>query len=615
MDKQKLFKEIFEYSNQVKASYSNRDKIARGIENMYLMHKTDEDKELERMFEGVALTKSTDERVAIKNVVRILSTSTPRFAVPKNQNALPQTTADMLEKGANALLTSSDRANRRPLKYDAVLPATLFDLCIIRTTCTQDYLDALMEQEDDAKSKGVKLTYDEARSLDVQKRRVEQFVNSSPYVFDSIYPLGAYPVWDRYGLKGIRTDTVLNPRDVIASYGRKAKEIIAANGTVDYSKNVTLCMYTDDLYNVVWLKDKQEFILMEEHKMPGMNVVANQIEGSSMFTNVEDQFEPFLYTVYMSGLDQRKTEAMTAMYTNMRMFGLTTTLVFTEGDATDEDPVIEKTNGGLVQYVRVPKGGQWGPMLNKGLVDPATWNGLQLAVEKTEQATIYRQTTGGSSQPGDAYSKTALLSQLGRIPVESIRVLVGRTMADAVGFALKWVKEKKTKVSAYNYEEGALVEIVPADIPEYFNLECRLDLALPVDKLQQANTASLLIQSGVVSEEWVQDEILNIDQPKEMQKAILVEKLAKALIERTVQQILAPPAPPPPPEGANMAPGSPQTGVPPELAMMLQGAQGGGPPPAMPGAPPEMMRAGMGGPEQLPMEGEMMRTTAPPGGD
>lgn len=567
MDQEKLFLELKGYSKDVRSQHGERDTILAGIEDMYLMHKTVGDLALESL-PDVTLTKSTDERVAIQAVVRLLTTSVPAISMPRESNADNDDAADMVERGANALLASSDRANRRPLHYDAVLSAALYDLASIRVTCAQDILDSM--EQDDADRKKNKAE----RMPEGARERIKQALANTPYIFEALNPRSVYPVWDRYGLKSQLNVTKVRVRDIVAQYGDKARRLFE-DSKVSWEIERELWDYTDDVYRCVWVDD--EWLVMDEHGLPFINYATSTVEGSGLFSNTVDQYEPFLYTVYRSGLDQRKTEALTAQYTMNKVFGFSPLLKYTRGPNGEEPPATKKV--GLFGLWDVPYGASLDVVLNKGISDPAVWNGLQLAMTKTEEATIFKSVLGQSQS--STYSQTALLSQLGRIPLETTRSMTGRVIADALEIALRWIKINGKGVSTYDNRAGALAEIIPAQIPDYFNLECKLDVALPQDKLQQANIAAQLIKAGVVSKEWIMENVLNIGQPQDMVKDIWSEQFIDALAGMELQKKLQPPQP-------QLPPGGP----PPEM--------GGG------GLPPEMLAGGMGGPEMMAGEQQMM---------
>lgn len=563
-NKDKLFAEVRGYAKELRSAHSERDEMLKDIEGMYLMHKTAGDVALEAGSPDIALTKSPDERVAIQAVVRLLTTSVPKVSMPREANYGKEDTSDMIEKGANALLASSDRANRRPMHYDAVLSGALYDLVSIRVSCAEDIMDQL---EEGGMSAGA-------------KERMKRALKHTPFIFEVLNPLTVYPVWDMYGLKAQLNVTKVKVKDIVGLYGEKALKLL---GEEDELRDKELWDYTDDQYRVVWCGD--EYLVCEEHGLPFLNIATSTVSGSGLFSEAVDQYEPFLYTVYRSGMDQRKTEALTATATMGRVYGLSPLLKYTRGPNDEEPPATQQV--GLFSLWDVPNGAQLEPVLNKGITDPSVWNNLQLWMQKTEEATIYKSVLGQSQS--NTYSQTALLSQLGRIPLDIIASMTGRCIADALEVALRWIKLNKKGVKAYNRNDGALTEIDPELIPDYFNLNCKLKPALPQDKLQSAQVAVTLVQAGVTSIAWVQENILDIEQPQDMRKEIWMEHFQDELAKLELQKAVMQPA-----QQKQEQEQAEQMANPEE---MLLGGAGG--------IPREVLAGGMGGPAAPTIEEQM----------
>ena len=68
-------------------------------------------------------------------------------------------------------------------------------------------------------------------------------------------------------------------------------------------------------------------------------------------------------------------------------------------------------------------------------------------------------------------------------------------------------------------------------IPENLIIDVKLDADLPQDKLQQANVGSMLKQSGLASDAWIRENILNIGQSQDMTKEIQEEQFVAKMFE------------------------------------------------------------------------------------
>lgn len=573
MDKAKLSDEIRSYCKSLVDTHSRRDDIARGIENEYLMHETPEDEALKRASASVALTKSPDARNSVKGVVRLMTTTRPEIKIPAATNDYEgKRISDEMEQVASAMLAASDRYNRRPLHYDATLSAVLYDEVHLQVISTQDLVDT---------AEGVSK---------VRLAKLRKLAATTPYIFEVLNPRQGYPVWDNLGLKAYHSRRKVSIGSIIDQYGDSARSLLRARGVdvdADWLKLVTLCDYWDEIYRNVWIDEYDGDLLIDEHELPFIQIIASTIEGSGLFSSPEDQREPFLYTDYLSGLSQRKTEALTAMATMGRVLGFSPVFVVQNADPMQEAPQMERV--GLFQMFVLGPGQTITPMLNKGLIDPSTLTAYETFRVLGEESMIYKSVLGQSQS--DTFSQTALLSQLGRIPLETVRSMTGRAIADALEVAFEWLRLSSGTSKVYDYTAGAVASINPRDIPEYINIEVDLSVAMPQDKLQQAQIASTLKDRGLASTEWIHEEIMGIGQSGAMQRTIIKEQVQQALVQLKLQQMLQMAAQQQ--QQAMAGPGQPMPGGPP-----MAGPQVPEEPATLQGIPPEMMEGGLGMPEQ-----------------
>jgi len=486
------------------------------------------------------------------------------------------------------MLAGSDRINRKPLHAMAVLSATLYDCVFIEVVCMSDVLDHAGKQ-----SAGV-------------TDRIKRVAETTPYKFVVLNPRACHPVYDDYGLYEWHKSTSVRVGTLIDTYenGKELFEKTAKNGKIDRNATVVVRDFWDPTERYVWADGLAAPFIGEPHGMRFIPIADQIAEGSDLFDDPHNQYEPFLRTVFMSGLDQRKTEALTALYTMNRAYGYSPLHIFEAGENDQEVPAIKRM--GLFGYVSVPKGGKWGPLLNKGIQDPAASFGLAYADEKTEDSTMYKSTYGASLGAKTPYSTVALLSQIGRLPLETIRTGSGRAIAKALEIAFMWIKDGGKKQKIFDYRTGALSELDTAELPEHFNLDVELDVALPQDRLQAATTGASLLSAGVVSKNWVRTKLLNINQPEEIEQEIYDEQWVETFsrvrqdlkaqeMAMQQQQAMQPPQPP-----MEAQPPIPMEG---EQAMQAAVQNPMGTDPNMGGMPIEAMLGGMQGPEQLGMDG------------
>ena len=325
MDKDKLHSEIVKYCGELRGKYGKRDEMQKGMEDMFLMRKTAHDAALEAISDDVVLTKSTDERVAIQAVLRLLTTTIEDVSCPMDENErIGNDVIDKVEALGGALLASNDKVSRKPLRFNTTLCASLYDEMHIQVVCTEDMVAA---------AEG---------SSPFNLRRIKRIAQLTPYTFNVMNPKNGYPVWDTLGLQSYHRSSLVQVGQLLDHYGSRAAEVLSRKLKKDVDserlKEMTLMDYWDGQYRCTWVDGCEGFLMLEEHGLPFIPIVASTAEGSDLFDAPEDQREPFLLTVWLSRMDQRKTEALTAMATRNRINGFSPRLVFTRGDAVQDVP-------------------------------------------------------------------------------------------------------------------------------------------------------------------------------------------------------------------------------------------------------------------------------------
>lgn len=149
---------------------------------------------------------------------------------------------------------------------------------------------------------------------------------------------------------------------------------------------------------------------------------------------------------------------------------------------------------------------------------------------------MYKQTTGQPIGPTSAYAMVSLLSQSGRLPL----VLAQKKAQWAIGelIRMSFMKMKRSNRSFNTESLGQVIDVTPDMIPKNLQVECKLDIAQPQDALQNANVAAILDEKGLASKVWIQENILGIGQPKEMNKDILSERSYMLHYEDYVKTLL-----------------------------------------------------------------------------
>ena len=558
------FNQVIEHGNQLKAQHVNRNDQQNAFEKMYLMQ--DENEDMNKQGKGkVAVTRSPSVHDKIEGGTRLLSTTAPKFSVPRETNA--QKTDEMaskIEQWCARTFESACRATSEKIDRGVAQSMLLFGETYIAVDRTEDIV-VLLQKQREAK--------DEDDWLDVAIKRAQTNAKKAPYLFTVWDPRTCYPEFDKFGLTCLYREVTTNVGAVRDEFG----DVEGLNPKAR-TDSVVLSSWWDFVYRYTWLADSNKPILAEKHGLPFIPVVCQLGEGSrSLFSLPENWRLPMLYPVWRSNQWANENMLLSIMYTNILSWGSNPMFTLTTADLERAIEIDASVPGGII---KLKQGESFGPTA-KIVIDPSVLQGLERSRTDIESSTIYSQTLGQPLGPNSTYSETALLHQAGRLPLAMPQEMAGRALASALKIALMWTKAKgKAEAGSYNYT----AELTPADIPDNVELDCKLDIALPQDRLGNINAASLATNPNhpLASDEWAQTNILGIEQPDEMMKQIIKQRFIDMNVQLYAQQQMQ------------------------ALQQQQQAQQQAQEQPPGQSVPPEVMAGGMQGPEPMPGEEQQL---------
>lgn len=563
-----------EYATHLKSLYGERNSMYDQMEQIYFGEWAEEGTVRMRN-NKIKITTSPDARNAIKGAIRLLISSDPVISVPYDQNqADAKEKSEALERNAAIMWRAASRVRGDPLHYDVIRSALIFDEFQIGITETASLVGY-------AKTMGGAI-----------QARAEAAAEMTPILYDVYDPRSGYADMDPLGLRAHYRETQVYAATVREQYGKLAEAALAKFKDYDM---VTLCTFYDLIKTCVWVQGVEMPIVQAEHGFPTIPVVVGTVEGSRLFSKTEKQREPFLYTLWKTGLWNRQNLALTVMYTWVFAIGANPMFVEKLNQAGQGVEVDWSRAGGKA---RVPFGADFYPMGSKGAIDPSILQALEIADAKAGESTIYSQVLGEPLSGNAPFSMVALLNQAGRLPLVTPQRKCSWGIGDALKKGLLIIKSGGRQAKAKF--GGEMVTIKPGDIPDGFEIEAKLDVALPQDKLQNAMVADKISQGDtpLVSQQWTRENILNVGLNDAMQEEIWSERAAGAMFAKYLQDLMTPQAIPP---GApvGMPPGMAGPGMPPGAQMEMANPNQVGMT-GMEGLPPEMALMGGQGPEAAP---------------
>lgn len=586
---------IREHAANLKSLYSERDNLLKECEDAYMMKWTGKPNH-----EGIRATISPDIHNALQGLVRLMITTDPVWKVDSAYaTGIEKQVSEKIEKAAGRIWLMASKQSRVPVLNDLILSAMLYGQFDCAITRTDDI--AAAASKDESKSR---------------KNRIKRANKRTPYIYTPWNPRQGYPEYDELGLCGYYREVDMTVRQVLNKWGEAAKGLEDDHSFTD---TVPVGIWYDLDNYAAWAGGKT--LSGKLHDLPFIPVVVQQIEGSQLFSQPEEQTHPFLYATIKSGYWDRQNLSMTVLYFLIENFGLSPLYVHNVPESmADKGLKIDFSEGfGVVHTVGAES---LMPMQSKGLIDPAVQQGIATAESKIMESTVYRQVLGAPpSGGGIAFSTVNLLSQQGRLPLTAPQRLGGWGLAQIMETSMEWIRQEGGK-----YEWGDS-DLRPSDIPDNLQIDCSLDVHLPQDKLQLANIVNILTAGPdpKVSKQWARKEILGIENDQEMQDEIWTEVTNSAKHQVYIQQMIeaakqAQQQGQLSPEGQQMpmgGQGSPVPGpggqLPPELMQLLENQQLQGQGQGQPMMPPEMMPGAQGeaGPTMAPGQGQMIQGMPP----
>ena len=509
-------KDTQDYCNALKLENSAKNHMQDEMENLYLMIWEDKAR-IEREKKNFKVTISPDARNKLLGAVRLLISTDPHFSVPYEKNdAAAEGVSEKLEKAARILWQAAGRMSGTPIHYDSILSGLLWGEAHYGITSTQD------------------LVAHAAKGSPALRKRAEAAAQRAPYLIDVWDPRDGYAAVDNLGLRAYYRESEMTVDEVVQRYGKPAEEILSGMKRLE---KVTLNMFYDLEYSVVWVNEKQgKAIVNEAHELPFIPIVASVGEGSQLFSKPEYQVQPFLYGVWKSGLANRQNMALSVLFHLVFSLGVNPQLVFKANQPDKELNVNYDVAGGVVTIENNEEVHQ----LPFNALDPNVMSALGVADQKSEESTIFSQTLGQPLEGSHvSFSMISLLAQAGRLPLVWPQRKLSWGIGDVMEIMLKWLKHDKRAARAKYGRDR--IELEPDEIPDDFEVDVKLDVNLPQDKLQTATIVDMITRgpNPVVSKRFGREEYLGISNPDEIQAEIWTEMAADAMVQAFMQEELA----------------------------------------------------------------------------
>lgn len=426
------------------------------------------------------LTTSPSGRNAVIGMVRLLNTSELRVTV--NSKGEKHRNSDKIEAGLKEMLRVSGRFHRARIEKDANLSAVLFGPVVLQT-----------ERVDDLKK---------VHKSDLLRKRVEKIADLTPFLLRALPADQSFGGWGEFGLLRHLRKYKMKGDALTERWG------VEASATKEYTVWDSI-----DLNNrVVWADGIKDNLLAQRHGMDDLNIAVRYAGGSSLFTEPARHIQSFLYAHAKGEWDKRENLFWTYLFTAIFIQGLPGPLLVFDPESVNSQTKIEVDfTGGVRKIVGKATPVEF-PVIDRNVLEVK-----RMMDEVDAESTIYKQTLG-QNIAGSTFSGMAMLSSSGLLPLQDPKEAVSTAFADSFEHILCRIKN-----------EGISHRVLSAnDIPDEYEVSVSLEPKLPQDTLRNAQTAEGL--GDTVSDEWKQENLLQVTDTKAMQKQIMKEKMREMML-------------------------------------------------------------------------------------
>ena len=455
---------------------------------------------------GIRKVVDTGPSDAIAKAVQVMASRPPRLKMmPAISTPEGKARANMIERVLKWQLTTADR--RRPVGVvnDVFESAALYGAVALN----------VMDLDHQ-----IKIIDDEATAKKLQRAR-----RTGRWVVNTFNPMDVHARRSPYGLESVLLCQQRPAHEVAAEYPTAAK---ALKNLIEASRDVKYKYYMDYETTCVWFEadgiDAQTIVPPTNHDMPFMYWVA-LMGGTTLDANEEHKYRPILYPVYMS--DEWETKnVVDTLLTSDAIWKALPPVAAEEGNNTEETVYNSGDPGRRI--LKVPQGNTLRPLPSQTL-DPALFQLAQDFKMRMQDSTVSTLIGGSDIPSGTSFAAMNLATQSALGALKPAKELTEKALAEMFTLMLLWTSYSGVALNAYNDDKrgefGEEYVIEPDEIDEeniYISVE--LDPDEPTDKLQRANTATMLMQLGYPKRYALED--MGVEDPE------------KAIVEHYEERLL-----------------------------------------------------------------------------
>jgi len=427
---------------------------------------------------GIRKVIDTAPSDAVSKAVQVMASRPPKLhMMPAINNPEGKKRANMIERVLKWNLMQADRRRSIGVVSDVFESAALYGAVAMNI---MDIENQLKNVEGDA-----------------ARKKLERARRYGRFIINTFNPADVHVRRSSYGVECVLLSQEKPAYEVIAEYpqAETALKQLAKDG-----KNVGYRYYMDYDVSCVWVEadgmDAQTVVAPSSHDLPFMYWVA-QMGGTILDSMEAHRYRPVLCPVYMSDEWETKNMVDTLMASDVIWKALAPVLAVEGG----MDDVTYDTGDPLRRVLNVKGGGSVRP-LPPNQIDPGLLTISQEFRGRMNDSTVSTLLGGADIPSGTSFAALNLQTQTALGALKPAKELTEKALAEMFTIMLLWTSYTGIDLTAYNDQrrnaEYGEEYTIPADEIDEENIyiSVELDPDEPTDKLQRANTATLLMQLG-----------------------------------------------------------------------------------------------------------------------
>lgn len=332
----------------------------------------------------------------------------------------------------------------------------------------------------------------------------------------------------------------LMPEAVLLCQVRKAKEVVKEWGKLaaklkkaaDNDENVKYYYFQDYDDTVVWTTGEREGneveIVREKHELPFIPWVI-RVGGDIMEHEQKHRRRPLLYPIACA--DSWTTQCIVKSLRVSEVVGYSgSAWVKEEGPMPIEGRSTEIESGDLGLIAQVTPGDTLTPLPPKGM-DPGMREVDDMIQADVAKSTVANILQGGDVPAGTAFASLNLATQTAVGSLKPAKELAEYALADIYTLFLLYAHYTKNDIKGYGTGKKDMGEtyVIKADEidPEGIYLSVELKPDVPLDRMQRANTAMMMVQAGIYSKERAMED-MGITDPDQVTQEMFFDRMTEA---------------------------------------------------------------------------------------